>query len=960
MSGEDSRPEPEREAAGTPTPGGEAVPAEAPASTTDFRRFPEREETGEITSFLAPAGPAARGAPAAKAVKEGPPETPEPTSFPPELEAQIEFLGRLGAGGMGEVFRGRQKQLGRLVAVKRIHHWGADAATRERFLHEAKAQSRLQHPGIAQVYDLREAAGALYLVMELVEGRTLEEILATEGKRPPAELIAIALQLCEALEAAAREGYIHRDLKPANVMLSGEAGGGGRRVKIIDFGLAFKLRRLLAGAPDVEASWSEQDRFTKKGELLGTPAFMAPEQLSEEGELDVRVDIWALGVLLYTVATGEPPFSGRDFVCTVKNVLLSEPVPLPTLEEGFPQGLWELIAKCLRKDPSERFQDHAALREALLAVRAAGEAPPARAASKPRRALVGLSLAAVLGLAAFGLRFLPKATEPSAATPVAAAPRPDLKELPTPEQPRPERAIELPPKLPPDAAAPSLAVPAAPREAALPLREKLAGYALSEEELGFVKEVLGLFETEHPRLLAKDFGTLEGKLEALGRERLGLLRGAAAEPGKLYRAAQWEGALRLMALARGALRARLEELRGSKEPVTLELVDGSSVRGVLSALGVDWLRLAAAGGAETEIPLSSLRAESLRGQAAPGSAFLALLLLSGDLEATIPELMGLAESREELLYWIPPVLRLARLAVEAEALGFASAGAEGQPLRRRAEMSLIAARVAGLARRLAEQEAAVLRMFPHLKPEFELASRAAKGVALLEAEDLAGVLALGPGHPAYGAAAGILMARFEAGIASGADELLAGSGWHAYGWRLFPEAGSLKEQQRSWDLDPDGKGSVLQAEGEERRLSMGKGAGRAPEGLLLEVGFVPSVPASGRSQWRFLLRRRDGAAGYLRFDARSCVHVLGRLEPGAADVELARAPLPALREGAGERRLVLLPVGSRLLVLVDGEPMLFLPEAEARIPQQLSFAVTQGRLALRSLKLKKASADADR
>lgn len=920
------------------------VPAPPPkATTTDLGRFPEKSETGEITTYL-PADTPLQELPADGKVTPPAPSS-EPlqggTGLPLIIDHQIEIERRISAGGMGEVFLGLQKHLGRKVAVKRIRDWGADATTKERFIHEAKAQSRLQHPGIAQVYDLREAQGELYLIMEYVEGRTLEEVLAHDGKFAPERLVSIGVQLTEALEAAAHEGYIHRDLKPGNVMLT-----DGCKVKIIDFGLALLVRNL------------RQTRFTEKGEVLGTPAFMSPEQLNQEENLDSRSDIWSLGVLLYTLATGETPFTGKDFVCTVKNVIMTEPVPLPTLETGFPPGLWQTIARALRKDRADRWQDYASFRNALLNYKERSPSPPAaqRRSAKRTAALLLCTLVVALGIAA-ALRYLPfpakapslsagpagrEGTSSGAAPPSKKESPPELTKAPVP--PAAEKTSEK---------VPALSNPASAVKA-VSLRDKLSGYTVTEEEGAFLRDVLDLFSKNRPQLLAKDFGTLQGELDALERDRLGLAREAQPPFEKEYRAAQVRGASRMVKVAQGAILARLEELRQSKEDVSILLSDQTTKTGIVQAVDQGVVTLAVAGGGELRIALENILPESLKGQAAPATAYLALLALSGRIEHSVPEILELSSSHEDLLFWIPIAVRLARLELEATAKVVATARKNSPTPSGTPTNDPRAARVATLARMLVANKDSILRLFSHTQHDFEVAEREGQALLFLTEGEYSRVLALGPGTAAFSAAAEIMLRRFEADVEAGHDELHARTGWHGFGWRLLPPETSLKEQQKYWDLDPEGNGTILQAVEVERRIAMGKGAKRASEGLSARVVFEPKEGSRSASHWRFLLRSREGAANYLRFEAGSCSLYRTRLEPAVADEEIAKAPLPAATQPGGERVLALLPVEGSLHVMVDGQHVVSVPEGDAVIPMQMTFAVIQGKLSVRSVKVKKA------
>ncbi len=869
---------------------------------------------------------------------------------------------------MGEIFLGLQKHLGRKVAVKRIRDWGADAATKDRFIHEAKAQSRLQHPGIAQVYDLREADGALYLIMEYVEGWTLEEALAKDGKFTPDRIASVGVQLIEALEAAAHEGYIHRDLKPGNVMLT-----DGGKVKIIDFGLALLVRNL------------RQTRFTEKGEVLGTPAYMSPEQLNQEEKLDVRSDIWSLGVLLYALATGEPPFTGRDFVCTVKNVMMADPVPLHAIESGFPPGLWQAIARALRKDRAERWQDYASFRNALLNYKeiepgvslgahpadAEGmpSSPTAHRRSGRRTAAVLLgTLLALLGTAA-AARYFPFTPKDA---PLSAGPgawgKPSPRPAPPPKVesgPGPAKDLAPAPKefpsLPSDKPAPAPLAKTSVRELApatkppaSPLREKVVGYALSEEEVFFVGEVLDLFSQQRPALLAKDYRPIEKALLDFERDRLGLARDAQPSPGKEYMAGQIRAAARLVDLAQGALLARLEELRLSKEKVSIVLSDGTAKSGRVEAIEKESILLASAEGDRVRVPFAEIAAEGFRGATAPGPAQLALLALSGGIDSSFREIVDLGIVRDDFLFWLPVVVRLARLEVEATARRAVLVVRQAPGTKNDSpEAEVLPARVAALAAMLAERKEEILRLFSHTKGDFESAEREASALRFLAKLEYAPVLALAKGTAAFPAAAGVLLGRFEAELGDAHDELLARTGWFGFSWGLFPDEKSVKERTKFWDLDPEGQGSILQADGVERRLVMGRGSKRAPEGVILRVAFEAAKVAPAASHWRFLVRSREGSSNYLRFDDATCALHRTRLQPGAADPEVAKATLPPKSKSDGERVIALLPLEGHLHVFVDGEHVLGVSQADAAIPSQISIGVTHGKAWLKSVKARK-------
>jgi len=215
-----------------------------------------------------------------------------------------EIVEPLGAGGMGEVYRGRDPRLGREVALKVLPEaFARDAERMVRFEREAKVLASLNHPNIASTYDLEESNGTRAIVMELVEGSTLAERIKRE-RIPLEEALPIAKQICEGLEYAHERGVIHRDLKPANVKIAGDGA-----VKLLDFGLA-KALESDAAAGDISSSPTISRLATQAGVILGTAAYMSPEQA--KGKLvDRRTDIWAFGCVLYEMLTGKQVFDGE-------------------------------------------------------------------------------------------------------------------------------------------------------------------------------------------------------------------------------------------------------------------------------------------------------------------------------------------------------------------------------------------------------------------------------------------------------------------------------------------------------------------------------------------------------------------------------------------------------------------------------------------------------------------------
>lgn len=256
------------------------------------------------------------------------------------------IIRKLGEGGMGMVHLAEDTRLGRRVAIKVLPPpFTRDEARRRRLRREARAAASLAHPGIATVYALEEFDDTLCIVSEYVPGETLRQELA-EGPLPPADLLDTAVAVARAL-AAAHEGHVlHRDLKPENVIRAADADTGNGGVKLVDFGLA--------RFDDPQAAAASATRLTAPGAMLGTPGYMAPEQIRGE-DVDGRTDVFAFGVLLFELASGRHPFSGSTSVSTVARVLESPPPDLRRLAPACPPALAAVIDRCLRKDPAERY-----------------------------------------------------------------------------------------------------------------------------------------------------------------------------------------------------------------------------------------------------------------------------------------------------------------------------------------------------------------------------------------------------------------------------------------------------------------------------------------------------------------------------------------------------------------------------------------------------------------------------
>jgi hypothetical protein len=302
-----------------------------------------------------------------------------------------EILAPLGAGGMGEVYRARDTRLERLVAVKILpERLSSAAGARERFEREAKTISRLSHAHICAVYDVGHQDGLAYLVLELLEGETLADRLQ-RGPLPFDQMLRFGAQIAGALGAAHRQGVVHRDLKPGNVMIT--ASG----VKLLDFGLAKALAPAPAGA-DGRGDQATRTSLTQEGAIPGTVPYMAPEQVEGEA-VDPRTDIFALGAVLYEMATGRRAFEGRSTASLIAAILERDPAPVESLRPQAPPAFDHVVRVCLAKRPDDRWQSAADVSRELAWI---GQAKPESAGAPVRERRAGVLAGAGLAILAAG------------------------------------------------------------------------------------------------------------------------------------------------------------------------------------------------------------------------------------------------------------------------------------------------------------------------------------------------------------------------------------------------------------------------------------------------------------------------------------------------------------------------------------------------------------------------------
>ena len=258
-----------------------------------------------------------------------------------------EIVAPIGSGGMGEVYRARDTRLGRIVAIKVLRgDVAADADRIDRFEREARSASALNHPNIVTIHDVGVERATSYIAMEWVDGSSLRDLVASGKPQPPASVATIGAQIAEGLARAHAAGIVHRDLKPDNVMLTADG-----LVKILDFGLA----KLAPAASDAGASLATQSADTKAGVLLGTVGYMSPEQ-AVGGTVDFRSDQFALGVILYELATGMRAFKRDSTPQTLTAIIEDDLEPVQNRNPRVPQQLARIITRALAKKPADRYE----------------------------------------------------------------------------------------------------------------------------------------------------------------------------------------------------------------------------------------------------------------------------------------------------------------------------------------------------------------------------------------------------------------------------------------------------------------------------------------------------------------------------------------------------------------------------------------------------------------------------
>jgi len=835
----------------------------------------------------------------------------------------------LGTGATGRVYRARQKSLRRAAALKVIDRLTTNPEDiphlDARFQREILALGQIKHPNVVAIYAAGVADGKPWTAMECLEGGTLDGEIARRIKEKrwfsDPEIARIGLAAAAGLSAALDRGIIHRDLKPSNILFDGD----GRPV-VTDFGMA-KLR----GA---EAEGLEP--LTGSKDVLGTPAFMSPEQIMPPGDgpVDHRADIYSLGAVLYNMATLVPPFSGRSPYDVMNRHLTEEAPSIRSVNPGCSAELEALILRCLAKDRSKRYQTYGELIAELEKIR---QAPATSATANPRgrRSRVAAAAAILLlaGLVVIVASAHFRSRSPKSETGQAPSAGPHNSGNPPPpavkevddgktEGKKDDASSTMSDHTKEEGKSPE--APPPPNRSFEPLRSLLANHAaLQPSELALVQALRESFISRHAEILKRSYDSLLGDLEKLAKDG----RQTA------YTRRLLDGARSLVEGARDAVAARLRTLSTPTSIVTVRLKDGASVTGTVAGSERDSVTLSTADAKTVRILFADLALEDFTSGNPVPLPYLALRGLSGLASTVLREALELSTEKEELLLWLPC---LAWIALE---YGRAM-GKSGDLAGAKASFQATAA-----------LEADLVPFFSLLGKTFDSVRSESGAIDRFERKLWPEVLAGFPNSCVFAAAE----REFWEGFRREATEDLILRSRGQLEWQLKPNTMDGKELLRLWDQKPDadGKESTFLGDAEGiRNIVRNEPTPQAAEGLFLTLRFSGAKDADG-SYFQVTLNPTTEGTNYLRMDKESVSLVHKRLRPERELEAIATAAIPPPSGETTWRQMALIPSGGRLFVLMDGK--LVTHAEKVSIPAIFAIGVHRGEVALRSVLVKPAA-----
>ncbi len=829
-----------------------------------------------------------------------------------EIGDRLRVLHLIARGGMGAVYRAHDKLLDRDVAVKFMLNVGApvNAESQSRFLREARTAAKLKHDNVVSVYEanfweIETPFGRKrvpYLVMELVQGKTLTLHRAERERLTVDEALSIARQALSGLAAAHALGLVHRDIKPDNIMID-EAGV----VRLMDFGLARSMHQSL-------------DNVTATGVFTGTIEYASPEQLGTADPVDGRSDLYSLGVVLYELLSGVRPYTttspnklplAKDIADPAHQPARLRSVAAAGVSEAVERFVHSLLAKRRGDRPSgavEAINQLDALLESL--------SRPA----KPKRRIAGaVTLVAVSLLVAAAIAIPPmfrRPTHTSGSAPEVAEKRPD--ERPPAKNGAAARKNDPPKEQPKDPIEPSKtdgkpAEQALPKEA--PLVERLRRYAPTEAELALIADMRAVFAKGAPAFASRDF--------ALAASELAALAGDARQTDHtqlLHR-----GASSLLELAAKCVTARHGDLKGAAGAVTVRLSDGRVLTGAVAARDDAGFTLSTEASASVRVAFGELALEDYLGAAGQERGRLALRIVAGDASEALADLGALLLSEESVSLWLPFAVTMAQ--VRAGALVAADRHAEAKVSFGR----LVASAKDGVD------------LFRWLKPEFEQSGREEQALGFLLEGKYAEVVVGFDRCLARPIAAKRL---FDAATAAFKDDLTANE--LVLDWVLRPE--EKKDSIKFFDLyDKDGvEGLILRDPTGQHSVLPKHPLSTVAQGLA--ISFRATFKEA-TSHVRMSLSSTKGGA-HLRLDAKALSLRRSRMEGPESDV-LASAPVVPVKDDAW-RTLTLVPsqTTQTVFVYLDGALMFHASFDDASIPPQFAITVSAAEIVIRSVMAK--------